>query len=75
MTSLVGEEPTQPMRAEAAGAGFYQHPLGAGMYPRIQLLTIKELLEGRKLQLPEGRIDVTFKKAQRAKGRQRALGE
>lgn len=63
------------MRAEAAGAGFYQHPLGAGMYPRIQLLTIKELLEGRKLQLPEGRIDVTFKKAQRAKGRQRALGE
>ncbi len=69
------EEPTQPMRAEAADAGFYQHPLGAGMYPRLQLLTIKELLEGRKLQLPEGRIDVTFKKAQRAKGRQRALGE
>jgi DNA modification methylase len=69
------EEPTQPMRSEAADAGFYQHPLGTGMYPRIQILTIKELLEGRKLQLPEGRIDVTFKKAQRAKTKQRALGD
>jgi len=44
-------------------------------YPRLQLLTVKELLEGRKLQLPEGRIDVTFKKATRAKAKQRALGE
>jgi len=69
------EEPTQPMRAEAAGAGFYQHPLGSGIYPRLQLLTIKELLEGKKLQLPEARIDVTFPKAQRAKARQRTLGD
>jgi hypothetical protein len=44
-------------------------------YPRLQLLTVKELLEGKKLQLPEGRVDVTFKKAARAKAKQRALGE
>jgi DNA modification methylase len=69
------EEPTQPMRTEAAGAGNYQHPLGRGMYPRIQIMTVKELLEGKKLLLPEGRIDVTFAKAPRAKARQRALGE
>jgi hypothetical protein len=61
------EEPTQPMRTEAAGAGNYQHPLGSGMYPRLQLLTTKELSEGR--------IDVTFAKAPRAKARQCALGE
>jgi len=61
------EEPTQPMRAEAAGAGFYQSPLGNKMYPHMQILTVKELLEGKKLQLPEGRVDVTFKKAPRAK--------
>jgi adenine specific DNA methylase Mod len=61
------EEPTQPMRGEAAGAGFYQSPLGNKMYPRMQILTVKELLEGKKLQLPEGRVDVTFKKAPRAK--------
>jgi len=69
------EEPTQPMRAEAADAGFYQPPMGKRTYPRLQLLTVKELLEGRKLQLPEGRVDVTFKKAARAKAKQRALGE
>jgi len=69
------EEPTQPMKAEAASAGFYQPPLGAAMYRRLQLLTVKELLEGKKLDLPEGRIDVTFKKAARAKPKQRPLGE
>jgi hypothetical protein len=47
----------------------------AAMYPRLQLLTVKEPLEGRRLQLPEGRIDVTLKKAARAKAKQRALGE
>jgi hypothetical protein len=61
------EEPTQPMRAEAAGAGFYQSPLGDKMYPRLQVLTVKELLEGKKLQAPEARLDVTFKKAPRAR--------
>jgi len=61
------EEPTQPMRAEAAGAGFYQSPLGDKMYPRLQILTVKELLEGKKLQAPEARLDVTFKKAPRAR--------
>jgi DNA modification methylase len=61
------EEPTQPMRAEAAGAGFYQSPLGNKMYPRMQILTVKELLEGKKLELPEGRVDVTFKKAPRVR--------
>jgi hypothetical protein len=44
-------------------------------YPRLQLLTVKELLEGPKLQLPEDRVDVTFKKVARAKAKQRALGE
>jgi len=44
-------------------------------YPRLQLFTVRELLEGRKLQLPEGRRDVTFKKAARARAKQRALGD
>ena len=69
------EKPTKHMREEAAEAGFYQHPLGKKMYARLQLITVKALLEGKKIELPEGRIDVTFKKAQRAKPKQRALGE
>jgi len=71
------QEPTKAMRTEAAAAGFYQSPLGDKMYPRMQILTIKELLEGKKLQLPETRVDVTFKKAPRARRarKQRSLGQ
>ncbi len=41
-------EPTAPMRAEAASAGFYQSQWGR--HPRIQILTVAELLqEGHRL--------------------------
>lgn len=69
------EKPTKHMREEAAEGGFYQHPLGKKTYPRLQLITVKQLLEGKTLQLPESRIDVTFKKPTRAKPKQRALGD
>ena len=58
------EEPTQPMRAEAASAGFYQAPWGK-QYPRLQLLTVEELLGGKTVEFP--RENVTFKKAPKAK--------
>jgi hypothetical protein len=38
------------MRQEAASAGFYAS-LGHS-YPRIQLLTIDELLDGRRIEMP-----------------------
>lgn len=64
------EPPTRPMREEAASAGFYRSPeLGDKRYPKIQILTIEELLEGKKVECPafvrQGG-DVTFKKAPRA---------
>jgi hypothetical protein len=37
--------------------------------PWTHILTVKELLEGKKLEAPEARLDVTFKKAPRAKGK------
>jgi len=65
-------EPTQPMRAEAADAGFYESKeLGSPKYPRIQLLTIAELLDGKKVQAPHSvstrEENATFKRAPRAK--------
>lgn len=42
------EEPTQPMKQEAAEAGFWRSQNGQGDYPRIQILSIRELLEERK---------------------------
>ena len=62
------EEPTKPMQGEAASAGFYKTPYGN--HPRLQTLTIKELLEeGRRIDYPPefARADVTFKKAPKAR--------
>lgn len=54
------EEPTKPMRSEAASAGFYKAPWGKD-YPRLQLLTIAEILSGKGVDFP--RENITFKKA------------
>ena len=58
------EPPTSPMRREAASAGFYESPWGK--HPRIQLLTIEDLLGGKSIDYPQA-TDVTFKKAQRVR--------
>ena len=58
------EPPTSPMRKEAASAGFYESPWGK--HPRIQLLTIEDLLGGKSIDYPQAG-DVTFKKAQRVR--------
>lgn len=44
-------EPTKPMQAEAAGKGFYKSPLGTE-HPRIQILTIEEILHKKKPDIP-----------------------
>ncbi|MBA3975077.1 MAG: site-specific DNA-methyltransferase [Candidatus Solibacter sp.] len=61
---LTLEEPTPPMKKEAAAAGFYQPPELPGRFPRIQIRTIAELLAGKKLEFPPYR-EVTFAKAER----------
>jgi DNA modification methylase len=57
-------EPTKPMLTEAASAGFYEPKDFPGRYPRLQILTIAELLAGKKIQFPEHRVE-TFAKAER----------
>jgi site-specific DNA-methyltransferase (adenine-specific) len=52
------------MLTEAAAAGFYQPKELPGCYPRVQILTIAELLEGKKILYPEHRVE-TFAKAER----------
>jgi site-specific DNA-methyltransferase (adenine-specific) len=60
------EEPTKPMIREAAEAGFYTSVDGS-KYPRIQLLTVKDLLDGKMVQRPLHVRDTTFKKAPRSR--------
>jgi len=55
------------MQREAAEAGFYTSSDGS-KYPRVQLLTIKDLIEGNKnVQRPLHVSDVTFRKAPRSR--------
>ena len=60
------EKPTKPMLHEAVEAGFYEST-SWGKFPRIQILTIEELLAGKSIDYPRGAADATFKRAPRAK--------
>lgn len=62
------QEPTQPMRVETAGAGFYTDSWSGEKYPRLQLLTIADLLSGKGIDYPRYRDNVTFRRAPKAKG-------
>lgn len=57
------EEPTKPMEKEAVSAGFYSSPGWGKDYPRIQILTIEELLHGTGVKMPPQHG--TFKEAQK----------
>ena len=60
------EEPTREMRKEAATAGFYKSPFSGKDHPRVQILTIEEILGGRRIDLPTTQGNVTFKRAPKA---------
>ncbi len=58
------ESPTGPMKVEAVDAGFYHSPIYDKDYPKIQILTIEELLDGKAVDMPpQTQTNVTFAKA------------
>lgn len=57
------EEPSKDMKTEAAKAGFYHSAWWNKDYPRIQILTIAELLHGAEVKMPPAYG--TFKQAQK----------
>lgn len=60
------EEPTAGMRAEAAEAGFYDSPWGR--HPRLQMLTVAQLLAGRGIDYPHVTgANVTHRRARPAR--------
>lgn len=59
-------EPTSGMRGDAASGGEYISPWGK--HPRLQILTIKDLLDGKKIDMPQtAGANVTFKQAPKVK--------
>ena len=56
------------MRAEAAEAGFYHSDTWNRDYPKVQILSIAELLDGTQIDMPPiQQVNQTFKRARREK--------
>jgi DNA modification methylase len=66
-------EPTRPMREEAASAGLYHsgdEGVGSwGKHPRLQLLTVEELLAGKRIDMPPLTGNLSFRRAPQAERR------
>ncbi len=64
-------EATDKMRADAASAGFYTHKVNGQQYPKLQLVTVGELLDGHGIARPSSSAatDETFKRAPKAKAK------
>lgn len=56
-------EPTRGMVEAADKAGTYRHPVTGNTYPRIQILTVKQLLDGERPNMPTAFLP--YVKAQR----------
>jgi DNA modification methylase len=62
------EDPTVPMRTEAVTAGFFESKTWGQKYPKIQLLTVADLLAGKQIEMPPiKQVGATFTKAPKAK--------
>ena len=60
------EEPTNPMQQEAISAGFYEpEGLPGNQYPKVQIFTIEQLLDGAQAQYPRFGAAATFRQAPR----------
>ena len=57
------EPPTREMQTEAMSTGYYHSPLWEQDYPKIQILTIEELLAGKTVDMPPA--NPPFQKAQK----------
>jgi len=60
-------DPSRPMVEEGASAGIYQphEHLAKETYPRLQIVTISELLAGKRVEYPRYAPVATFKRAER----------
>lgn len=64
------QDPTAPMKKEAVTAGFFESQTWGKKYPKIQLITVADLLAGKQIAMPPiKQVGATFKKAPKAKSK------
>ena len=61
------EDPSRDMTSEAVSSGFYTSKVWGKDYPRIQILTIEDLLNGKTIEMSPISSRQTFKQADRVK--------
>jgi site-specific DNA-methyltransferase (adenine-specific) len=61
------EAPSKDMTTEAVSSGYYHSNLWEKDYPRIQILTIEDLLTGKAIDMPKSVPGQTFKQAGKVK--------
>ena len=70
------QDHTKPMHDEAVTAGFFESQAWGKRYPKIQLLTVADLLAGKQIEMPPIRqVGATFKKAPRARAKAGEQGQ
>jgi len=69
------EDPSKDMITEAISSGYYSSHLWQKDYPRIQILTIEQLLEQRRIDMPPRDHTQTFKQAEKIKKKEGTQGE
>ena len=69
------EEPSKDMTTESVSSGYYHSDLWQKDYPRIQILTIEDLLNGKTIDMPKYVSGQTFKQADKVKKKQGKQGE
>ena len=70
---LITLEPTAPMVREAAATGIYQSEGLPGRYPKVQIVTIAELLDGKTLEYPRFNVEGFPKAERQTKDEQKGL--
>jgi site-specific DNA-methyltransferase (adenine-specific) len=65
---LTLEEPSGPMKKEAVSAGYYRSQGWGRDFPRMQILTVEQLLHGARVEMPPQHG--TFREAQRARAQE-----
>jgi site-specific DNA-methyltransferase (adenine-specific) len=66
-------KPTKEMTTEAAASGYYESPLWQKKYPRIQIITIEDLLNGKRPDLPSAASPFAKAPLEREKAEQERL--
>jgi site-specific DNA-methyltransferase (adenine-specific) len=66
------EEPSKPMLLEASTAGVYTSPISGKDYPKIQILSIRQLLEEHTKPMLPLLLMPTYQQAERIPAKQAA---